>query len=200
MKTLSTNYTNEASFKVYIDYLALKRHFTTDGYDYQKYNGKTKASFQSYQTRNDAYFFYKLSSKKNWHELLLANIVKNTGIWVRDLCEPIATDVYNEWKKRTDALTRTFTVDIKQIDPVLQNNFIVSSGKTPKLINLHMTGQISLETFSILTYITNVFPYWEQQLAYDVVAKDEMRLSKKYFPFLDVDKKKFSSILKDYVE
>ena len=41
----SQSFANEESFNLYVKYLALKKHFTTDGYDYHKYNGKIRAKF-----------------------------------------------------------------------------------------------------------------------------------------------------------
>lgn len=194
----SANYANEESFKVYIDYLALKRHFTTDSYDYQKYNGKTKASFQSYQTRNDAFFFYKLAKKKDWHNLIVANMVENPNIWIRDLCEDEAEKIYFEWKKKKDALSRHFSTELNKILPELEDNFVIKSGTHPHLMNLYMKRQISREFFTIITHVTNVFPYWEAELAHDVIAADVIKASKKYFPFLEIDRKKFTLLLKSY--
>lgn len=199
MATPSANYANEDSFRVYVDYLALKRHFTTDNYDYHKYNGKTKASFQSYQTRNDAFFFYKLSKKKDWHNLILANMVENPNIWIRDLCDEEAEQKYIEWKKRKDALSYHFSSELNKIKEDLEENFVIESGAHPHLMNLYMKRKISKEFFAIITHVTNVFPYWENELSRDVVAADVIKLAKKYFPFLDIDKRKFTALLKSHV-
>ncbi len=52
---MNHNYATEDAFKTYVDYLALKRHFTTKTYDYHKYNGKVKVSFEAFQTRKDVF-------------------------------------------------------------------------------------------------------------------------------------------------
>ena len=44
-------------------YQALKLHFTTDSYDFFKYNGKTNVSVNAFENRKDKYHFYKLSRK-----------------------------------------------------------------------------------------------------------------------------------------
>jgi len=199
MRAPHVSYATEGSFKTYVDYLALKRHFTTDSYDYHKYNGKVKASFNSFQTRNDAFFFYKLSQRPDRHNLMVSNMVVNPNIWVRDLCEEPAEDVYVSWKKRVDALTRHFTLDLNQLESDLQDNFFAAPGSHPKIIEKVIRKQISVETFAIITHITNVFPYWEQHLVNDVIARDVIRLSKKYYPFLEVDKKKFAAVVKSHM-
>jgi len=42
-------------FESYTTFLALKNHFTTDNYDYIKYNGKVGAKPSSFDTRKDKY-------------------------------------------------------------------------------------------------------------------------------------------------
>lgn len=196
MSTQPNNYANEASFKVFVDYLALKRHFTSDGYDYHKYNGKTSASFQKFKQRNDTFFFYKLSKKRDWHNILLSNLVENPNLWIRDLCEDRAEVKFIEWKKRVDSLSYHFETQLDNILPVLEENFRIKSGAHPHLIHLYMRKQISREFFTIITHLTNVFPYWQETFQYDIVIADLIKISQKYFSFLEIDKKKFAVILK----
>lgn len=196
MQIPSAKYATEGAYKVCVDFLALKRHFTTKSYDYHKYNGKVALNPTTFQTRPDAFSFYKLSQHRDSHNLILANVVNTPKIWIQSLLDEPAERVYVEWKRRTDALLRHFVDDIRSLDPVLQDNFIVDRGRHPLLIERLLGQQISRETFAILTHITNVFPYWEQQGVSDVVAADAIASCKKYFPFLGIDNKKFTSALK----
>lgn len=200
MTTLPANYATKEAFDVYVRYLALKRHFTTDSYDFHKYHGKVKASFDSFQTRSDAYFFFKLSRTKHWNDLVLANVISNPNVWVRDLCEQPAEQVYIDWKKKTDGLTHHFSSELNKLKPVLEDNFAISNGNHPYLLTLLLRNQISIEFFTILTHITNVLPYWKTHLEYDVVAQDAIKTATKYFPFLTFDKKKFVTLVKSFVE
>ena len=50
-------------YEAYKKYLAIKLHFTKDRYDYFKFNGQTKASYESFIQRNDKYFFIKTARK-----------------------------------------------------------------------------------------------------------------------------------------
>lgn len=195
---MTINYANEESFRVYIDYLALKRHFTTDSYDYKKYNGKVKASFDSFQTRNDAFFFYKLSRKKDWHNMILANILKNPNIWIREILEDKGEQIYAEWEGRIDALTYTFKDDLSRLKDNYADNFIPVQGQHPYVMTLYLQNKISLETFTILSNISNIYDRWSNELVDKVVARDIIRLSKKYYPFLEIDRKKFSEIVKEF--
>lgn len=194
---MNPNYATESAFKTYIDYLALKRHFTTKNYDYQKYNGKTKASFDTFQTRNDAFFFYKLSQRPERHNLMLSNIVKNPNTWIKDILEESGEEIYADWKKRIDGLSYHFEQDLSKLDDDYKSNFVVINGQHPKLLSLFLQRKISLETFTILTNLSKVLDYWEQNVVDKIVAGDKILLSRKYYPFLDFDRKKFSAIIKN---
>jgi len=196
---MNQNYANEKSFSVYIDYLALKRHFTTKSYDYHKYNGKVKTSFDKFQTRNDLLFFHKLSQKNDNHNIILSNMIKNPNIWIRDLCEEESHEVYLSWKKRFDAFSYHLKQDLNKLDDNYKANFAIHNGNYPHLMNLYLQKKISLETFSILTNSSNIFEYWESQMNDKILSKDIMDLSKKYFPFIEKNiGKKFVSIVKEH--
>jgi len=195
---MSVNYANEASFKAYIEYLALKKHFTTDNYDYHKYNGKVKASFEKFTTRNDAFFFHKLSKKRDWNKVLLANVVKNQSVWIRDIVEETGESVFLAWESRMDSITYTFKEDLKKLNEDYTSNFFVKNGQYPLLLTLYLQYRISLESFSILAHSAKVYEYWEKEISDRIVAKDIIRLSKKYYPFLEIDQKKFSGIVKNH--
>jgi hypothetical protein len=195
---LFQNYANESSYKVYIDYLALKKHFTTKNYDYHKYRGKVKASFQSFQSRNDVFFFYKLSKKENPHKILLANIVLNPKVWVRNMIDTPGEEVYSAWERRIQSLTYSFKTDLNCLKEDYKSNFIVKDGQHPYLISLYLQKKISLETLSILSMISKSLDYWESQIVDKIVAGDIINLIRKYYPFLEVDEKKFSKIVKEH--
>jgi len=194
------SYATEDAFKTYMDYLALKRHFTTKSYDYHKYNGKVKASLDAFQTRKDLFLFYKLSKRPERQHLILSNMIKNPNIWVGDILEESADEVYKAWKKRIDGLTYHFQQDLKVLDENYKENFVVQDGQHPKLLSLLLQQKLSLETFTILTNISKVLEYWEQSVVDKIVAGDRILLSRKYFPFLDIDCKKFSAIVKNHIE
>lgn len=200
MKTIVTSqsYANEKAFKTYIDYLALKKHFTTKGYDYHKYNGKVRASFESFQKRNDVFFFNKLAKKREARDILLSNLVKNPNAWIRDIVDESGTTVYEDWIKRKESLSYLFKLELNKLDEGYKTNFAVTNGQYPKLITLYLQKQISLETFSILTHISKVLDRWDEVIVDKIIAGDIILLSRKYYPFLAIDEKKFSKIIKDH--
>lgn len=193
----SQTFANEDAFNCYVKYLAMKKHFTTDGFDYHKYNGKVRASFESFRTRNDVFFFSKLANKEEPENLLLANMLVKPNIWIREIVEQEGEDRYFEWKKKIDSLTRTFKADLNKLKDNYEENFSSPKGQHPYIMNLYVQKQITLETFTILTNLSNIFPYWEKEVVDRIIARDIMRLSKKYKPFLKIDEKKFKTIVRE---
>ena len=53
---------NMDAFDAYKVYIALKSHFNSD-YDFNKYNGKTSVSLDSFLKRGDRHFFGKVGRK-----------------------------------------------------------------------------------------------------------------------------------------
>ena len=193
----SLTFANEESFNFYVKYLALKQHFTTDGYDYHKYRGKIKASFDTFRTRNDVFFFHKLANKDDPENLLLANMIVKPNAFIREIVEQDGEDRYFEWKKKTDSLGRVFKEDLNKLEDDYQQNFVSNNGQHPHVMGLYVQRKITLESFTILTYLSNIFPYWDKEIVDKIVARDIIRLSKKYRPFLNIDEKKFKSIIRE---
>jgi len=194
---ISSTYANEESFNAYVKYLALKRHFTTDSYDYFKYNGKVRASIDSYRSRNDSFFFLKLARKDDYENIILANMIEKPDIWVRDILEEEGQNRYVNWKKRMDSLGYIFKSDINSMLDEYEDNFVVRDGQHPHIMTMMLQKKISLETFTIMTHLANIFPYWEQKIVDKIVSRDIMKKSRKYKPFLDLDWKRYKTYVKD---
>jgi hypothetical protein len=197
MKMISSTYANEESFNAYVKYLALKRHFTTDSYDYFKYNGKVRASIDSFQSRNDSFFFLKLARKDDYENIILANMIERSDIWVRDILEEEGQNRYVNWKKRMDSLGYIFKSDINNMLDGYEDNFVVRDGQHPHIMTMMLQKKISLETFTIMTHLANIFPYWEKKIVDKIVSRDIMKKSRKYKPFLDLDWKRYKTYVKD---
>lgn len=189
-------YNTTDAFNIYVYYLALKRHFTSN-YDYFKYNGKVKANAMSFENRKDKFFFYKLSKKKEAKEIILANMLANPNAWAGELLDDKAESIYKEWAKRKQSLTYEFKSDINELDDDFNSNFVVTDGQHPRLLKLYMMKRISLESLVILCDITGCLKYWEKNISDTIVFPDINTLVKKYRPFLDYDKAKLRKILLD---
>ena len=70
--------TENTGFETYKLYHALKLHFTSDSYDYFKYNGKSRVNYTNFSSNASKYQFAKLSRKYNLDEMknfLVANFI-----------------------------------------------------------------------------------------------------------------------------
>ena len=191
----SQGFANEESFRWYVKYLAMKKHFTSD-YDYHKYNGKIRASFDSFRTRNDAYFFEKLSQREDPENLMLANMIVKPNIWIREILEQEGEDRFIDWQRKVQSLGRIFSIDLEKLKDDYQDNFVAENGQHPFVMTLYLQKQISLETLTILAHLSKIYSYWEQNIVDKIIASDIIKLSKKYKPFLNIDEKKFKQLVK----
>jgi hypothetical protein len=193
--------TENTGFAAFSLYNALKLHFTSNSYDYFKYNGKTNVSQQSFLKRKDKYTFYKLSRKYSIEELKLfyvANFLDGDK-WVGDMNTANGEEVYTKWQKTQQSLTYTFENDIMVLldecgtpDDMLN----VKDGNYPLLLKNTQQNVIHLETLCILNDIMNFIPMWDKKIHDDIIWPDFKIKCIKYTPFIQYDKEKFLHILK----
>jgi hypothetical protein len=201
---------DNTGFAAYALWNSLKLHFTSDSYDYFKYNGKTNVSKQSFTTRKDKYQFYKLSRKYDLEELrnfYIANFIAGNAEWVGNLLQD-GEDIYRKWQRTQQSLTHTFESDIIYLfDTVDGSEFMTRDdilkpieGGWPMLITKLMKKKVSLESVCILIDLVGCMPRWEKQITEDLIWPPIHRLIKKYTPFIPYDKKKFMAILKEKIK
>ena len=195
--------TENTGFESFALYNALKLHYTSDSYDFFKYNGKTNVSRDNFAKRKDKYSFYKLSRKYSLDELkqyYISNfLVKNVN-WVGDIIGEEGESNYKEWQKRNQSLTYRFEQDIIGLLNALQSPnemLVVTDGQYPILLKEVMQGTIIIETLVILNDIMNFFPMWSKKIDDTIIWPEFERKCLKYTPFLEYDKAKFKAILKE---
>ena len=195
-----------SGFAAYALFHALKLHFTSDSYDYIKYNGKTNVTKTTFSTRKDKYSFYRLSRKFGLTELkdyYVANFLVNDVQWVGDIIGPDSEEIYKKWQKRIQSLTYTFENDIiKLLDRVNDPNelLMVKKNQFPLLMQCAQQGDIAIETLIILDDIMNFFPMWQKEIYDDIVWPNFKMKCQKYKAFLHYDKEKFKQILKEKIK
>lgn len=183
-------------FEAYQKYVALKRHFISNTYDYFKFNKKTKASIKSFEKRKDIFFFKKLAKQPDPETYLLANIMHNKDFWIGDFEQ--GQSVYKKHIKKTEALTKVFEDDISQLYHYFPNNFICHSGNHPFLLNFVLGNKISLETLIILNDLVEFFSYWDEQIKEKIIWPSVKFKAEKYKPFMTYDKEKMKKITKNF--
>jgi hypothetical protein len=187
-------------YEAYKLYCALKRHFQSDSYDYFKYNGKVKVSYSAFEKRNDKYFFSKLAKHKDPVGFLVANLYDNLDIWIGDLVNEQATEMnYRDWLKKKQSLSYMFKSDMDIVENLV-DEFKVSGGQHPKLLQRYLGRQIKPETLIIIDKVNKgcLFKYWNDSLS-DPVWKTEYNKLIKLSPFIPVDLDKYKGIMDEVV-
>lgn len=203
---MSFDYEETSGFSAYALWNALRLHFTSNSYDYFRYNGKTNVSKNSFMTRKDKYAFYKLSRKYNLDELrkfYVANFLVKEVAWVGDLNTMESEEIYTKWQKRNQSLTYLFEQDIiGLLNAVSTPNemLVVPTAGYPILLDEVMRGTIAIETLVILNDIMNFFPMWSKKINDTIIWPAWEKKCLKYTPFVEYDKAKFKAILKESLE
>ena len=193
-------------FEAYKTYLALKRHFTSD-YNYFKYNGKIRASEESFLRRNDRFFFRKLSKKYNKEELVdfyVSNFIISNN-WVGNLVSQESEDNYVQYKRRRESLSYHFDVELRWVidhcrDRNLELNklLLVEDNNHPLLLKFLLQKKISIDTLIIMDSVLKFLSHWDDNLD-DIVWEEKKRLIIKYNKFLTYDPFIYRKKLKEII-
>jgi hypothetical protein len=190
-------YSTREAFDIYVYFLALKKHFTTN-YDFFKYNGKIKASLYSFENRKDKFFFYKLSKRSDARQFILANILENSKVWIGDLFDEKHEEVYKQWIKVQQSLGYRFRNDVSKLDQDDPNrDIIVTDSQHPRLFKLYLQNEITIETLIILNDLIDFFPHWEKKISDTILFPEINKKCRDYQPFLQYDKEKMRKIVLD---
>ena len=193
-------------FNTFCLYTALKFHFTTKNYHYFKYNGKTKVTPDTFLKNRNKYQYYKLSRKYNLEEtrdFLIANFVYGNNKWIGDVINSDGEETYLKWQKINQSLTYRFKEDVNMLMSGLESPeemIKVVDGQYPMLLVEVMGGTIAIETVVILNELLGFFPMWSKKIIDDIAWPEWQLKIEKYAPFLQYDKSKFKSILKELIE
>lgn len=185
------------AYEAYILFLALKRHFTDDKYDFLKYNGKVNASRDAFESRRDKYSFAKLAKKSDPKYFLLANFLNNTDIWIGSLVDDEIHDkIYLDWLRRNQAMEYNFRLELDRLGDDL-DALIRTTGDYPALLEAYLWGQISAESIVVLDSILNFLPYWKKHINDTMVFPEYARKLQKYKPFVRFDRIKMKQIMQE---
>lgn len=199
---MSFQFEERSGYSAFALYNSLKLHFSSPSYDYFKYHGKTNISENSFMVRKDKYSFYKLSRKYNLEELknfYIANLLEKDIKWIGDIMGPEGEETYKAWKKRNESLTYRFEQDIIFLFESSGNFLHVDCGTHPYLLTMMMQGEVTIETVAILNDLMGFFPMWKKKIVDDIIWPNWQLKIEKYTPFINYDKVKLKSILKESI-
>ena len=184
-------------------YQSLKLHFTTDSYDYFKYNGKTNVTVTAFENRKDKYHFYKLSrkytNKEDLINFIVANLIEDEKSWVGALLQEEADMNFRKRQKVIQSLSYTFENDCILIfeDCILNPNQVLSTdGDYPLLLTKTLRKEIQIESLCLLNQILGFFPMWTNKINDTIRWPEVRRKCVKYASFLPQDSVKYKLILK----
>ncbi len=185
-----------------VAYTGLKLHFSGK-YDYFKYHGKVNVTQESFDTRRDKYFFNKLSKKKSAFNIILANVLEDSNIWVGDILTQNGEEIYSKWQARQESATYNFKTTVRSLDEQengFYDQFKVVDGQYPPALNMYNQGYLSHENMLILNSIMKFILVWSRTLDDDIIWPKTVTKLKKYRPFLDFDVEVFSDILQKTID
>ncbi len=171
--------TRHDGFSVYKTYLAVKLHFTSTTYDYNKYDGKINAKLDTFTSRNDRYFFHKLSTQYNEDEILdffVANFAKDDKKWVKSLLENDGKDNYLEYRKYKESVSYHFRSDCGVLYDSIGGNMarfndvlLINNGQHPTMLRLLLQRKINIQTAIILDSVLSYSKNWSKDISEKVV-------------------------------
>lgn len=180
-------------FDLFKVYLGVKLHFSSDSYDFFKFNGKTNTSFESYLKRRDKYWFERLSRsfKDNPTDLFVALSVYNPNQWIGEMMEGDWSSTYAQWQRKVQNFSHEFSEEMGMLSRWLHDNhrgfdalFKSPNGEHPPIVQMLVRGEISPESFVALNEILNFVPRIDRELAGDPLWSGISKRCRKYTPFL----------------
>ena len=193
--------------QVYRMYLAMKQHFCNPKFDFFQYNGQINAKEETYQQRNDFWFFETLAKrykKEEIQELLLASFVLSedtTKVWIGDIKQS-GKDRWLVWKKSQSSLTYTVEQDISSVVEHMEsqrysfNDLFETVGGHPPLLKLYLKRQLNLDTLVVFDIVLGFTKKWDRDLTDPLWESLSLKI-RKYKPFLSIPVPKYSKLMKD---
>ena len=193
-------------FDVYRMYLAMKQHFSNPKFDYFQYNGQVNAREETYQQRNDFYFFETLARKYTKEEiqnLLLATFIlakDSSKVWIGDIRES-GKDRWLALQKLQQSIGYLVEQDTNTVVEHLDasgdsfNSLFKTMGGHPPLLKLYIKRRINLETLIIYDMVLGFMKDWDNKLVDPLWENISFKI-KKYKPFLSINTTKYRELLK----
>ena len=194
-------------YDVYRKYLAFKLHFSREKFDFFEANGKGRAKEETYQQRNDFYFFETLArkfSEEEINEFFLASFAESddpTKLWIGTIKES-GRDRWVVWQKRQQSLTYIVSQDFDSMVNYMAakecsfNSLFETVGGHPPLLRLFFKRQLHLETLVILDMVLGFMVSWDSQLKDPLWSSLSFKI-KKLKPFLSIPVSKYRMIMKE---
>ena len=193
--------------EVYRMYLAMKQHFSNPKFDFFQYNGQVNAKEETYQQRNDFWFFETVAKKLTTNEVqdfLLASFIRSpdpSKVWIGDI-KRLGKDRWLAHQKQRQSMSYLVEQDLGTVVHHMEakghsfNDLFATLGSHPTLLKLHVQGLVSLETMVITDICLNYLPLWDKELSDPLWENISLKI-KKYKSFLSINTDKYKQMMKE---
>ncbi len=193
--------------EVYRMYLAMKQHFSNPKFDFFQYNGHVNAKEETYQQRNDFWFFETVAKKLTTEEVqdfLLASFIQSNDpskVWIGDI-KRTGKDRWLAHQKQTQSMSYLVKQDLGTMADYLEtqkdtfNSLFATLGSHPPLLKLYVKGNVSLETMVVMDICLGYSKVWDQQMSDPLWESVSLKM-RKYKPFLSINTDKYKNLMKE---
>jgi hypothetical protein len=195
-------------FKAYKYYMAVKLHFTSKKYNVFETRGHVKGTRDAFNSRNDRYIFEKLGQKYDDREIIqffVSNFAYGNDTAIYGNSE--AEDLYFEWQKRKQSITKTFIDDLANIMNMCDVHkfsydgiFKSKDGDLPVLTSMFLSGKISIETLRMIDDVEPFVESWENDPMIKIVLGDKLLRIEKLKGFVKYDSDKITKVFNHFKE
>ena len=192
-----------SAFDTFCMFMALKNHFTTESYDFVKYKGKVRFTQETFLSNKDKLHYQRLSricDENDMHDYLIATFVTDKR-WIGHFLDEEAKDRFTEYRKRKQSLGYMFGNELDRLFLLQAPELAFKpTGNYALPIRMYMQGDMSLETFALLSKYLGLTESYDAKYGKDDIVWGRMSmLIRKFTSFLVCDDKKMKSILKDKI-
>lgn len=195
-------------FKAYKYYMAVKLHFTSKKYNVFETRGHVKGTRDAFNARNDRYIFEKLGQKYDDREIIqffVSNFAYGNDTAIYGNSE--ADELYFEWQKRKQAITKTFIDDLANIMNMCDVHkfnkdaiFTSQDGDLPLLTSMFLSGKITIETMRMIDDNEPFIESWENDPMIKIVLGDKLLRIEKLKGFVKYDSDKITKVFNHFKE
>lgn len=193
------------AYEVYKMYVALKLHFTSDTYDYFKFNGKVKTTESKFNVRRDKYFFQKLCNKYDGdrvRDYFVSNFVYDVNTWVGSITKQQGEEIYSQWRRKIDSISYLVSSEVDDLlneVNTFDELFEVKNGQHPIILKRYLAKKVSIETMIILDEMIGYVKNFDKQIAEQIFWPSIKKMMIKYRPFLIINFTKIKFSLKEKI-
>jgi hypothetical protein len=189
--------------------MAVKLHYTKDGFDVFKNRGNVKGTREAFNARNDRYMFDKIARRFPVDRELIQYYVSNFayGNDAAVYSHEEAESNFLEWNRRKQSITKVFSDDCTRIVMDAHKNklneqsvFNLTNKNYSSILKLFLGGQITLETVRIIDDLNPMVEKWKDNSSLLLLWENEIRRIEKSKGFVKYDTDKVTKVFNSFKE